>query len=174
MGTGRPAPPPLPPPPSDPGEEEEEEEPAVEMVRGDSLEGEPIIPPAQAAGRSSELLRRPAATAAAAAAAASQQQKQQPQPSPPRPPPLGPKTPSDLHLWVEPGLADEELQRQRRQQKRREACSGLMHRPTLPCLVWLKLYSPKRDLLWDVQAGLVVGIMVIPQVGAPRRPVRVR
>lgn len=74
------------------------------------------------------------------------------------------KAPSDLHLWVEPGLADAEVQRERRQAKRREALSGLFHSPTLPCLAWLRRYQPRRDFLWDLQAGVVVGVMVIPQV----------
>lgn len=63
------------------------------------------------------------------------------------------KAPSDLHLWVEPGLAEPEVQRERKQAKRREALSGLLHRPTVPCLAWLRRYNPRRDFLWDFQAG---------------------
>jgi len=36
------------------------------------------------------------------------------------------------------------------------------HRPYLPPYYWLRKYKPS-DIFWDLNAGLVVGIMIIPQ-----------
>ncbi|GBF98588.1 sulfate transporter [Raphidocelis subcapitata] len=33
----------------------------------------------------------------------------------------------------------------------------------LPCLTWLKTYDLKKNLMWDLLAGITVGFMVVPQ-----------
>lgn len=46
------------------------------------------------------------------------------------------------------------------------ACASLasnFHRIRVPIIHWLPRYNWKDDLFWDVNAGLVVGILLIPQ-----------
>lgn len=33
----------------------------------------------------------------------------------------------------------------------------------LPCLAWLRTYNWRKDLVWDIVAGISVGTMVVPQ-----------
>ncbi len=67
--------------------------------------------------------------------------------------------PSDIHTYIEPGLAEGLMEEKRRRNAVREPW---LYRPRVPASSWVPKYQ-RKDLFWDLQAGLVVGILLIPQ-----------